>query len=496
MSEFTERDFIEKEPIKKNKNWKGVGALLVTAQAITSILFLVSLITMNIISGALIALTIAVLIVLFGFSVIKLLLQNKVSNITKIICGIISVVCIAGTIVAFRYTNAFNGFVNKITNRKEMKEYSVMVMEDTGITEIKGLANKSLGFLKTDEKAGNAEQYLQTLIKFTPEFYDDVETLTGVLTGKIVDGIVLETDRLEMVKEDAADSIKGTRVIYTFEIELESENAEIVEKQVTKEPFVLYISGTDSRAGVKATARSDVNIVAVVNPKKGKILLLSIPRDTYVQLHGTTGIRDKLTHAGVYGIDMSKSTIEDFLGINIDYTAKVSFDTVVKVVDQLDGVEINSDKEMDLKPEGKDKTCHYVVGKQQVDGDCALRFARERKSYERGDRHRGENQMEVITAIVNKLSSSRNYLLRLPEILSIAADSFETSLTRDDITSFIRMQLNDGINWKTESISVDGAGSMQGTYSMGANRPLYVMLAYPESVETAKAKIQEYLVNE
>ncbi|MDO4752896.1 MAG: LCP family protein [Candidatus Saccharibacteria bacterium] len=496
MSEFTERDFIEKEPIKKNGNWKGVGALLVTAQVITSILFLVSLITMNIISGALITLTIAVLIVLFGFSVIKLLLQNKVSNITKIICGIISVICIAGTIMAFRYTNAFNGFVNKITSQKEMKEYSVMVMEDTGITEIKGLADKSLGFLRTDEKVGNAEQHLQTLIKFAPEFYDDVETLTGVLTSKIVSGIVLETDRLEMVKEDAADSIKGTRVIYTFEIELESENAEIVEKQVTKEPFILYISGTDSRAGVKATARSDVNIVAVVNPKKGKILLVSIPRDTYVQLHGTTGIRDKLTHAGVYGIDMSKTTIEDFLGINIDYTAKVSFDTVVKVVDQLDGVEINSDKEMDLKPEGKDKTCHYVVGKQQVDGDCALRFARERKSYERGDRHRGENQMEVITAIVNKLSSSRNYLLRLPEILNIAADSFETSLTRDNITSFIRMQLNDGTKWEVESISIDGAGSMQGTYSMGANRPLYVMLAYPESVETAKAKIQEYLVNE
>ena len=496
MSNFTNERFAEQSSIKK-RSWKGLGALLVAAQAITSVMFLISLITMNIISGFWIAVVIAVLVVLLGFSAIKLLLQNKVSTVTKVICGIISVACIAGTIVAFRYTNAFNSFVNKITNRKETKEYSVMVMEDSGISEIKSLANKNVGFLKADEKAGNAEQYLQTLAKFTPQFYDDVETLTGVLTGKIVDSIVLETDRLEMLKEDAADSIKNAKVIYTFEIELESENAEIVTKEVTEEPFILYISGTDSRAGLKATARSDVNILAVVNPKQGKILLVSIPRDTYVQLHGTTGIRDKLTHAGVYGINMSKTTIEDFLGINIDYTAKVSFDTVVKVVDQLDGVEINSDKEMNLHPEGnKDKTCHYVVGKQMVDGDCALRFARERKSYERGDRHRGENQMEVITAIINKLSGSKNYLLKLPSILDIAADSFETSLSKDDITSFIRMQLNDGTNWQVESISIDGAGSMQGTYSMGAGRPLYVMLAYPESVAEAKAKIQEYLVNE
>ena len=495
MSNFTNERFAEQSSASK-KNWKGLSALLVAAQAVTSVMFLISLITMNIISGLWIAVTIAVLVVLLGFSAIKLLLQDKVSSITKIICGIISVICIAGTIVAFRYTSAFNGFVNKITNRKEAKQYSVMVMEDSGISEIKSLANKNVGFLKADEKAGNAEQYLQTLVKFIPQFYDDVETLTGVLTGKIVDSIVLETDRLEMLKEDAADSIKNTKVIYTFEIELSTENAEIVTKQVTEEPFILYISGTDSRAGVKATARSDVNILAVVNPKQGKILLVSIPRDTYVQLHGTTGIRDKLTHAGVYGINMSKTTIEDFLGINIDYTAKVSFETVIKVVDELDGIEINSDKEMDLGAWNKDKTCHYIVGKQKVDGDCALRFARERKSYERGDRHRGENQMEVITAIINKLSGSKNYLLKLPSILDIAADSFETSLSKDDITSFIRMQLNDGTNWQVESISIDGAGSMQGTYSMGANRPLYVMLAYPESITNAQTKIKEYLVNE
>jgi len=476
---------------------KSVGLLLVGAQIITSVLLMVSLITMNIISGKWIFLVGGVLLILAALSIIKLIAQKKASLGSKIACGTVSVIAIVLSIFALRYTDAFNGFLNKVTERKpETKQYSVVVIDQSEIKELPELSKKNVGFLKNDEKAGNAENYLLEKMQFTANFYDDVDTLLKVLNTNIVDAIVLETDRMEILKEEAEDAVKNTRVIYTFEIEIAAKNAEISEKKVTKDPFVLYISGSDSRSGIKARARSDVNILAVVNPTKGKILLVSIPRDTYVQLHNTTGIKDKLTHAGVYGIDMSRDTIEDFLGVNIDYTVKVSFDTVVKVVDQLNGIVIDSDQEMILKATGnKDKTCSYVVGKQQVDGDCALRFARERKSYKTGDRHRGENQMQVISAIVTKLSSSKDYLLRLPEILNIAADSFETTFSRDDISSFIRMQLSNGTNWQVESISVDGAGSMQGTYSMGANRPLYVMIPNQDSVNNATAKIREYLAN-
>ena len=476
---------------------KSVGLLLVGTQILTSVLLMVSLITMNILTGRWIALVGGILTILAILSAIKLLFQKHASVAAKVACGLISVIAIVLSVFALRYTDAFNGFLNKITKRKpETKEYSVVVMEKSGIENLDGLAGKHVGFLKTDEKAGNAQNYLLEKVKFESDFYDDADTLIKTLTGDIVDSIVLETDRMEILKEEAEESVKTMRVIYNFEIEVDKENEEISEKQVTKDPFVLYISGSDSRNGLKARARSDVNILAVVNPAKRKMLLVSIPRDTYVQLHNTTGIKDKLTHAGVYGINMSRDTIEDFLGVNIDYTAKVSFDTVIKVVDELGGIEIDSDQELNLKAwdtPHPDKVCHYAVGKQKVDGDCALRFARERKSYKTGDRHRGENQMQVISAIVAKLSGSKDYMLRLPEILNIAADSFETTFTRDDISSFIRMQLNDGKSWEVESISVDGTGSMQGTYSMGANRPLYVMIPNQDSVNNAAAKIREYL---
>ena len=273
----------------------------------------------------------------------------------------------------------------------------------------------------------------------------------------------------------------------------EAMNPGAEEVSIMDAPFAVYISGSDSRAGVDDTARSDVNIVMVVNPEQKKILMVSVPRDTYVQLHGTEGLPDKLTHAGVYGIEMSRATMEDLLEMKIGYTVKVSFATVVKVVDELDGIDIYSDTEMRLMTEGGEKVCEYTVGTQHLDGDCALRFARERKSYETGDRHRGENQEAVIAAILAKMTSSQGYLLRLPSIMDIAADSFRTSFTRKDITDIIKWQMDTRAKWTTEAVNVDGVGAMEPTYSMGADWPLYVMYADEEALARAKAKIQEYL---
>ena len=254
---------------------------------------------------------------------------------------------------------------------------------------------------------------------------------------------------------------------------------------VTAEPFILYISGSDSRGDITETARSDVNILVIVNPKTFKILLVSIPRDYYVQLHGTTGTKDKLTHAGVYGIDMSKNTIQDLLGIKINYTVKVGFNTLLKVVDAVDGVDIDSDTAF------KRGDCNFIKGKQHLNSECALAYARERYTYSSGDRHRGQNQQQILTALIHKVSDP-HYLVRYPKILEAAQDSFEASLTFDEITSFARYQLSELRGWRVESISLDGTGAMLPTYSMGA-QPLYVMQPDMKTVTNAQKKIAEYL---
>lgn len=489
---------MDKKTTPTSTNWflKSIGVALVVAQATTSTMLACSLINTGIVEGWILTFIIVALVVLLLLNAIELTIHKRTSLMAHIICMVMSVACIAISCFVMSYAGAFNGFLNKITERKpEMKSYSVVIEESSGYDELSDLKQKNIGFLKTDSKAGNAEQSLKNQVSFDSSAYDDIDTMFEVLSNHLSDAIVLETDRIEALDETTDNPLKDTDVIYTFEIELEGDDIAMTSKAVTEEPFIVYLSGSDSREGIKATARSDVNIIAVVNPQKAKILLISIPRDTYVQLHDTVGIKDKLTHAGVYGINMSKETIEDFLGVNIDYTIKVSFDTVVRVVDQLDGIEIESDAAMNLRALNG-KACDFVIGKQHVDGDCALRFARERKSYETGDRHRGENQQQVITSIINKLSSSRDYILKIPAILDIAADSFETSLSREDITVFIRLQLQEQPKWKVESIAIDGVGAMLPTYSMGVNLPLYVMIPDETTITNAKTKIDDYLNNE
>ncbi|MBR2695671.1 LCP family protein [Candidatus Saccharibacteria bacterium] len=254
-------------------------------------------------------------------------------------------------------------------------------------------------------------------------------------------------------------------------------------------PIVIYISGSDSRGSVSdQNARSDVNIVAIVNPTTGKILLVSIPRDYYVQLHGTAGLRDKLTHAGIYGVDMSRQTIEDLLNIKVDYTVKVGFDALKTIVDAIGGIDIYSDQ--DLTPH-TDKTCHFIVGTQHVNGTCALAFSRERYAYATGDRHRGENQQQVISKIIEKVTSPA-YLLKFPEILRAADGLFETSFTYSEILDMLKFQLLSGPNWQTESISLSGTGSMRPTYSI-PSQSLYVMIPDDASIVSAKEKIAQSL---
>lgn len=254
-------------------------------------------------------------------------------------------------------------------------------------------------------------------------------------------------------------------------------------------PITVLISGSDSRVSVSdPNARSDVNIFAVVNPTTNKILLLSIPRDYYVQLHGTTGLRDKLTHAGIYGIDMSRSTIEDLLNTKVDYTVKVGFDALETIVDAIGGIDIYSDQDLTAHT---NKSCSFTTGTQHVGGACALAFSRERYAYVTGDRHRGENQQQVISKIIEKVTSPA-YLLKLPEILRAADGLFETSFTYDEILDILKYQLLSGTNWQTESLALDGTGSMQPTYSI-PSQSLYVMIPNDASVASAQAKITESL---
>lgn len=290
------------------------------------------------------------------------------------------------------------------------------------------------------------------------------------------------------MKDEVAEFEKNIRIIYTIDINKKIEN---IEKPVTtnKEPFTIYISGIDTYGSISTTSRSDVNILVTINPNTGTILLTSIPRDYYVRLHGTTGYKDKLTHAGIYGIDMSTSTIEDLIGIDINYYVRVNFNTLIKVIDEIGGIDIYSDINFTA---WTDKSCKFSEGTNSVGGKCALAFSRERYSYQSGDRHRGQNQQAVITAIIKKVSSDKNLILKYNNILDSLNGTFQTNMQLEDITNLIKNQIDNNTNWNIESISLDGYDSSNYTYSYSGSK-LYVMEPNYTTIETAKNKITEVL---
>ena len=269
-------------------------------------------------------------------------------------------------------------------------------------------------------------------------------------------------------------------IIGTFTIRVPSSTA--APSQVNaNQPFAVYISGIDTYGNISTVSRSDVNILAIVDPAKRHLVLINTPRDYYVQLHGTIGSKDKLTHAGIYGVDMSRQTLEDLYDIDIPYYIRVNFSSLMAIVDTIGGVSVYSDYAFG----------QFHVGRNELNGKQALQFSRERYSFTEGDRQRGRNQQRVIEAIVAKLSSP-SVLVNYSSILSTTQSALQTNLPPQLITSLVNTQLASPKQWVTRSISVDGTGSMSPTYSMGA-QPLYVMVPNEASLEQARQEAKSLL---
>ena len=256
-------------------------------------------------------------------------------------------------------------------------------------------------------------------------------------------------------------------------------------KKITKEPFVLYLSGVDTRGDLTEKARSDVNILAAVNPVTKQVVLINTPRDYYVDLAGTNS-KDKLTHAGLYGVQTSMDTLGNLYGVDVEHYIRINFTGFINIIDALGGVDVYSDQAFTSvgSPGYYDPTT-FVEGWNHLDGKAALAFARERHAFASGDIQRGINQMKVIDAMLNKIKSPA-LLMGFSKIMDSAADCFVTSLSQNQISALVRMQLSDFAEWNIESYTVTGSsGSSTKCYSAKGQK-LYVMK--PDEASVAKAK--------
>lgn len=432
------------------------------------------------------------LIILVLINLIFILVDIKFNRkkVLVIILDILSIIFIVILNFATVKLIETDSFFNKITsnNKVEISNYYVVINKDSNYEKLRDIKNKNIKILKSESNYKEVKEKLNSKVKIN---FDDEEELTNLgnylLESK--DNLIIISDaNYDLLDENIENFKESTKILYTLSIESVLEDIS-KDKKVTKEPFNIYISGIDTYGKISTKARSDVNIIMTVNPVTKKILLTSIPRDYYVQLHGTTGYKDKLTHAGVYGINMSVQTIEDLLDIDINYYLRVNFNTLIDVVDELDGIEIYSDSSF---TPWTNQSCKFQKGTQKVDGKCALAFARERHAYNSGDRHRGENQQQVITALINKATTSKKVITNYSNILNALDGSFQTNLSTEEIYALINMQIDDMASWSIESISLNGYDSSNYTYSYGSQK-LYVMEPNYETVKTAQDKISEYM---
>ena len=438
-------------------------------------------------------------IVLFGL--ILLLVLNFCTH------GIISKIIYSFLVIAICIVYGFGNFYLYSTSKtlttvttqsnKAKNTVSVIAMNSSSMEDVKSLEGAKLGVLTNIGKE-STEKSLKDIKKnkvtYTKSDYDNVPSLIKALYEGEVDAVVLnEAYRSNVCDiEEYANFNNETKVIHKTVYYTKENSSSLAVSDITSKPFNVLISGSDTRGGFDENGRSDVIMVATVNPKSHTILLTSVPRDFYVTTACDAGdgcmqgALDKITHTGIHGTNTTKRTVEQLLGIEINYTFKVGFDTVTKLVDTLGGVDVYVEPGYAVHNE-------YINVKEGVNhlyGEEALEYARERYAYAEGDRQRTKNQQQVLMGIV-KEATKPSVITNYAAIMDTMANTFSTTMSNAEITDLIKYQLNNNPTWKMEQYMVDGTGDTLMCAELGDAAS--VMVPDQSTVKMAKDKINAVL---
>lgn len=422
---------------------------------------------------------------ILGFFLFRKNVKKKPKRVCAVFAVLFTILFGVGSFFIFKTF----GVIDDMSQEYKTYTYHVLVKNDSSYQKIENIASKTLGYYNDNSEATKkAIEKLDTVVKTENDSFGNLDGLgVSVLSGD-KDAILVEDSqktKLENAGNNENNSVSGfkdkVRVLYTFKVKVKLSSTGV---NVTKDVFNVYISGMDQYGKVSEVSRSDVNMILTINPKTKQILMTNVPRDYYVQLHDTTGYKDKLTHAGTYGIDTSVKTLEDLLGIKIDYFFKVNFSSLQNIVNALDGVDVYSEYDFQSW-----NGYNFTKGYNHVDGKAALAFARERHTFTDGDNQRGKNQQALIEAIFRKCTSS-SIITKYNSLLDSLKDSMITDMPMKSITSLAKMQLKDNASWTITSNSLTGTGSSELTYTYSYQN-LYVMIPDEKSVAEAKEKINK-----
>ena len=469
---------------------------------ITIIVIMLSVVFMGLLAMTKMIPTIYMLIIGIVLAVIAAIIWLLVWHtryIGRFIGGtVLAVIMIA--ILAFGgfYINKTRSAISNISGETtEVTQMAVYVKSDDAADSVEATAGYTYGILSsldrenTDGAVAHLNSQFGTEVQ-TKEYAGLTELADGILNGE-VNAMLLNSGYLSVYEDMDGYTDFSTKIKEVGTVEVES-TIQSAEESTPVEPittanggkvYTIYLSGIDTRGEMTAKSRSDVNIIATVNTDTHEILLVSTPRDYFVPLSISGGAPDKLTHAGIYGIDVCMDTLGMLYDIDINYYFRINFGGFVKVIDALGGITVNSDYDFDSK---NILGYHFNKGENYLNGEQALIFARERYAFQEGDRQRGKNQMEVIRGVVKK-ALSPEILTSYSSILSSLDGCFGTNITYEEIAQILQQQLTNGGDWTIVSYSVNGTGATEKPYSM--SQKAYVMVPDYNTVDKAKSLMEK-----
>ena len=473
----------------RNTISRNVGLVIAAIQLVVTIVFMTGLFVLNMLPTIYFAAIGILLFIFWGIILASQFFSRKNAITGKVISVIISIILIAGSYFLFRTS----GTISNISGGDyKLDNVVVAVMADDPAEDIQDAANYNFGV----QYSMNGDQITQTVEAINSEIgreitvteYDSLAAQAEALHDGEVDAIIYNEGYTGILEEAFEGYSENTKIIYTHSIksELENQSADV---KVNDETFAVYISGIDVFGPIETNSRSDVNIIAVVNPTSHQILLVTTPRDYYVEIPGVSGgQKDKLTHAGIYGVDASMATLEQLYDTEIEFYARVNFTSLIEIVDALGGVDVESEYAFTTSSDSGE-VINVVQGTNTFDGEEALAFSRERHNVPGGDNQRGKNQQAVITAMIQKMVSPA-ILTGANGILNSVSGNVDTNMSQSQIQELIKTQLSEGASWNITSMAAEGTGDNQYCYSY-SGAPLYVMQPDQSSVDAIKAAIDQ-----
>lgn len=429
-------------------------------------------------------------LILFAIDIGLYLLMSKKKPVFRIVGTICTIFLFVLYFVGIEFQTVTLNFLHQFAFLNiQTEHYQVIVKNTSEMASLNDLDNKSIAYVKNREGASKAYKQLEKE-NVKKEEVDGVGTLVRSFLQDEIDVILLESSEEELYNEMSQEFKENHKVLETVSVEVQK-NDFSKDVAITKQPFSVYVTGVDTYDAISSVARSDVNMVITVNPVSHKILLTSIPRDYYVPIAGSSSeLNDKLTHAGLEGVDVSIKTIENLLDMDINYYIKFNFTSLIQIVDALGGIDVDSPFAFTADYE-EDTHIYYEFqkGMNHLNGKQALAYVRERYGLREGDVARAKHQQQVVEAVVNKLTTT-TILTKYGELLGSMEGNFTTNFDFDSITGFVKMQLNDMPSWSVETQVLTGADASRKTASMP---DLYssVMIPDEEQLENAKGKIDE-----